>query len=143
MTSSNKIRVCSYLLSPGSPVFKSMLDPHFKEGTTLATSSSVEIPLPEDNFEAMTTLCRILHQRYAALESKPDPKNILAISTLVDKYDCAEAVAPIAQCWVGEYLDRLVFRIKPSHQSILSKVKRPCASSPLMPKLTSRLATRG
>lgn len=125
MNSVNKIHVSSHLLSYSSPVFKSMLDPHFKEGMTLATSSSVEIPLPDDDFRAMTTLCRVLHLRTATVESKPDAEHILAISTLVDKYDCAEAVAPIAQCWIGEHLNRSVLTTEVFHESTRSKVFEP------------------
>lgn len=83
-----------------------MLDPRFKEGITLETSSSVEIPLPDDDFDAITTLCRVLHHRYNTVESKPNPEHILSVSKLVDKYDCAEAITPIAQTWIGEHLDR-------------------------------------
>ncbi|KAK5680580.1 hypothetical protein LTS10_007513 [Elasticomyces elasticus] len=58
------LRVSSHILSYGSPVFNSLLAPKFREGTTLATTSSVEIPLPEDDPSHMIVLCNILHMRH-------------------------------------------------------------------------------
>lgn len=55
------IQVSSEILSAASPVFAALLGPHFCEGKTLSKNSTVEIPLPEDNLEAITNLCRVLH----------------------------------------------------------------------------------
>lgn len=74
-------------------------------GATLATSSSVTIPLPDDDPEATTTLCQILHLRNGRIPGKPKTAHILEVAKLVDKYDCAEAVKPTAQCWMIEHLD--------------------------------------
>ncbi|KAK0267395.1 hypothetical protein LTR35_016344 [Friedmanniomyces endolithicus] len=57
------LRVSSHIMSHGSPVFKALLAPKFKEGTTLATSSTVQVPLPEDHPEYMEVLCKIFHLR--------------------------------------------------------------------------------
>jgi hypothetical protein len=49
--------VFSKVLSLASPVFAVMLSPRFKGGIGLRLGNSCEIPLPEDDLEAMTLLC--------------------------------------------------------------------------------------
>lgn len=100
-----KIHVASHILSLGSSVFNSMLAPRFKEGTTLATSSAVEVPLPDDDPQATSTLCQILHLRNEKIPRKPDAAHILEVAKLADKYDCTEAIKPTADTWISQYLD--------------------------------------
>ncbi|KAK5734408.1 hypothetical protein LTR17_008906 [Elasticomyces elasticus] len=58
-----RLRVSSAALSLGSPVFKAMLSVRFREGHELALNSRIDVPLPEDDGEAMTILCNVLHHR--------------------------------------------------------------------------------
>jgi hypothetical protein len=48
-----RLRVSPVFLVHTSPVFKALLGFHFKEGNALAASSSVEIPMPDDDSAAM------------------------------------------------------------------------------------------
>lgn len=81
-----------------------MLGPHFKEGHTLAATSSIELPLPEDDPEAMLTLCRVLHFHNKETVLLFDVNHILGVAVLADKYDCTEAMMPSVACWVYENL---------------------------------------
>ncbi|KAK4956287.1 hypothetical protein LTR10_005809 [Elasticomyces elasticus] len=95
------LRVCSHILSYGTPVFRSLLAPRFREGTTLATTSSVEIPLPEDDPHHMAVLCNILHMRH---EWEPysvhSPATLAEFAVLCDKYDCALVVKPTLERYI-------------------------------------------
>lgn len=81
---------------------------------TLETSSSVEIPLPEDDPVGMSMLCHIIHLRNNAIAHKPDVGLIHKVATLADKYDCAEAVKHAAWSWISQHLGEL---IKPKRMS--------------------------
>lgn len=90
-------------MSSGSPVFKSMLAPRFKEGRELADSLTVEIPLPDDDSKAMQSLCHILHKRYDVYDAVPDEptlEEIVCLASTADKYGCAEAVNRFADRWI-------------------------------------------
>ncbi|KAK1822421.1 hypothetical protein LTR12_003180 [Friedmanniomyces endolithicus] len=83
-------------MSYGSPVFKTLLGPKFMEGTALATSSTVEIPLPEDNPEHMSVLCNIFHMRNDRIVQLGLPFLANFVNTC-DKYACALAVQPTVE----------------------------------------------
>jgi hypothetical protein len=53
----SRITASSYVLSAVSPVFKTMLGPNFREGTTLAAFGSVELDLEDDDSQMMTLIC--------------------------------------------------------------------------------------
>ncbi|KAK3637338.1 hypothetical protein LTR56_013687 [Elasticomyces elasticus] len=95
------LRVSSHILSYGSPVFNSLLAPKFREGTTLARTSSVEIPLPEDDPSHMIVLCNILHMRH---DQEPysinSPATLAEFAVLCDKYNCAQAVKPTLEQYI-------------------------------------------
>ncbi|KAF7192228.1 hypothetical protein HII31_06260 [Pseudocercospora fuligena] len=78
-----RLRVSSAVLRLTSPAFAVLLGPHFKEGQTLSATSRVEIPLPEDNVEAMRSLCLMLHMQHNQLS--PTAKEFLEIAKLSDK----------------------------------------------------------
>lgn len=48
-----RLKVHSLVLKNASPVFNVMLGPSFKEGYQLSQPGLTEIPLPEDNAEAI------------------------------------------------------------------------------------------
>ncbi|KAK0992402.1 hypothetical protein LTS01_007797 [Friedmanniomyces endolithicus] len=81
-------RVSSHIMSYGSPVFKTLLGLTFREGTALASSSTVEIPLPEDHPALMVVLCNIFHMRNDNV-LKLDAISLKGLAQLCDKYDCA------------------------------------------------------
>lgn len=93
-------------MSIGSPVFKTMLEPRFREGSELNTTGMVEIPLPYDDPDHMTHLCNVLHLRHDMLPGYLDPFGILHFAKLCDKYACSTAVKPCAEGWTREALQR-------------------------------------
>lgn len=56
-----KFRVLSAVVALGSPVFKIMLSPSFKEGRMLRAQCLVEIPLPDDDPAVMAAMFRAMH----------------------------------------------------------------------------------
>ncbi|KAK4898063.1 hypothetical protein LTR27_004449 [Elasticomyces elasticus] len=97
-----KLRVSSSVLRFGSPVFKSLLGPSFKEGNTLAQCATVEVPLPEDNPKDMQRLCQILHFLHDEVLVTPGPEEVMRFAILCDKYGCANAVRPWIELWVRD-----------------------------------------
>ncbi|KAK0778160.1 hypothetical protein LTR91_008895 [Friedmanniomyces endolithicus] len=93
------LRVNSHIMSYGSPVFKALLGPVFKEGTTLAASSTVGVPLPEDNPEHMARLCNIFHMRGDNV-SQFDLISLEEFAQLCDKYDCTLATKPAVERYI-------------------------------------------
>ncbi|KAK3637335.1 hypothetical protein LTR56_013684 [Elasticomyces elasticus] len=100
----HSFRVSSQVLRLASSVFQALLGPRFREGITLATSATVEIPLPEDDPGDMQILCSILHMRHDQAVSVLGAKTILSFAMLCDKYGCAKAVQPSVQLWVQNHV---------------------------------------
>ncbi|KAF2209640.1 hypothetical protein CERZMDRAFT_100423 [Cercospora zeae-maydis SCOH1-5] len=96
---STEIIVSSVVLSLASPVFKVMLGPHFKEGATLASGEKLELPLPDDDAQAMLTICQVIHMRAVSC-SPPTAKQLLNIALLADKYDCRLALSYAMGEWI-------------------------------------------
>ncbi|PPJ57384.1 hypothetical protein CBER1_01435 [Cercospora berteroae] len=122
--SSTRLRVSSVALRFGSPVFNRMLHSNFKEGQQFKTTGYVEIPL-EDDSKSMTVLCRALHLQHKAVMGKLSSKELLKVAEVCDKYDCIEALAPLADFWLkdrrpnrGTLLAAYLFR----RQELFSKI---------------------
>ena len=96
-----KIRTSSIVLSLASRVFDAMLKLEFREGQDLAESRTVEIPLPDDDPEAMLALCQVLHHRTSDMAALTSDR-LLAIALLSDKYDCAGALQVFSSYWLRE-----------------------------------------
>jgi len=95
-----RLRVSSVILSSASPVFKAMLGQNFLEGQGERSSQSPkEVALLDDDADAMTRLCRLLHHQ----DSMPaDPHHALSLATIAeellnlmivaDKYCCTSSI---------------------------------------------------
>lgn len=101
-----QIQVSSAILSRGSSVFKAILSAKFKEGHELATRGQLKLHLPDDSGNDMTTVCNVLHMRTNRVKQDITPDELLEISVLVDKYDCCEAMAPTAECWIKRVMEK-------------------------------------
>jgi hypothetical protein len=93
------------LLAHASPVFKAMLGPHFSEGNTLAASSSVEIPLREDDPDAMEAICLVLHMRNGDALSRVTANELLMVANHCNKYDVFVATRPVINMWLEACLE--------------------------------------
>lgn len=90
-----ELRVSSVVLSLTSLVFKAMLGPNFVEGQSLRGSTSTtphNIPLPEDDAQAVELLCRILHHQNQDIPDLIGRYELLRFAEVVDNYGCANAV---------------------------------------------------
>ena len=84
-----ELRVSSKVLRLASSVWKAMLSPRFKEGTTLKEDGFCRISLPDDNSDAMTLLCQILHHQ--PFDEKNHNEELFGqVAVLADKYDCVK-----------------------------------------------------
>ncbi|KAK4496043.1 hypothetical protein PRZ48_013312 [Zasmidium cellare] len=90
----SKVLVSSVVLKMASPVFKTLLGPHFREGQTARSSSNpIEIPLPEDDPQATADLCRLLHHiPVPELDFESDMGRMIPCAVAVDKWDCSRAL---------------------------------------------------
>ena len=88
------------MLTRASPVFKSMLEPRFREGLMLAADSTVEIPLPDEDHASMELLCNIIHLRQDSISELIQPATILALAALCDKYACVHVAKALLELWI-------------------------------------------
>ena len=92
------IRVCSKVLRLASPVFAALSNPRYAEGQALSQadlncSTVPTISLPEDDFEAMVLICKVIHFQYT-LDLKLLTLPLLQkVAVLCDKYDLSRALA--------------------------------------------------
>lgn len=91
-------------MTRASSVFKAMLSPRFREGTQLSSSGAVEIACPEDDAEAMATICYIVDHRASKASRARVCSELLQVARLSDKYDLNEVMRPHAQGWLTEKL---------------------------------------
>ena len=93
------IRVHSKVLSLASPVFAAMLSPRFAEGKALEDNkgmadSTTTIDLPDDDPEAMSLICRVLHFKDDAAQRTTYPSVLLmALAVLCDKYNMSRGLS--------------------------------------------------
>ncbi|MCJ1377106.1 hypothetical protein MMC17_000197 [Xylographa soralifera] len=88
----SQIQVSSKALSLGSPVFKAMFHSNFVEGSKLQQGERCQVEL-DDDFEAMTTLCNILHHRNRNVPGTHSGSSLMQLAVITDKYDCLEAIS--------------------------------------------------
>jgi hypothetical protein len=85
-----------------SPVWKAMFERHWKE------NESTEIPLPDDDVEAMLLVLRIAHLRFHELPRTfgLSMDALLKLAVVCDKYDLVKLVRPFLNLhnWASCYL---------------------------------------
>jgi hypothetical protein len=94
------ILVSSKVLALASPVFSAMLSPRFREGQRSALGTLDPIPLPDDDTDAVTVLCHVLHFNYSALPVRADLKLFKNLALLCDKYDCVTPLRFVSEHWL-------------------------------------------
>lgn len=95
-------RASSKVLSLASPVLAAMFSPRrFLEGTSLSSSNPPEIYLPEDDPEAVTMFCHIVHFReYHGKQPDPSFNQLRDMAFFSDKYDAGLAFNPWSELWL-------------------------------------------
>lgn len=95
------MRVSSKHMILASKVFHAMLKRGvFKEGKELATSGTLELPLPDDDPAAFAILLNIIHGHTRKVPRIINLEMLTSISVLVDKYNLHEAVEVYSDMWI-------------------------------------------
>lgn len=106
---SGSLLVSRKALSLSSPVFLAMLGANskFREGTdmTLAHNGVQIVSFEDDNFEAMTTLARIIHLQSDNVPATMTFKQLYQVAVMCDKYDLKRCLWPWTEIWATPYLD--------------------------------------
>lgn len=105
-----ELRVSSKVLCIASPVFKAMLDGRFSEGAALAEAKAspeslpCRLPLPEDDADALTLLCRVLHHATDDIPARPGPDELEELAVVCDKYQCTPTLRYCGAVWLRNWL---------------------------------------
>jgi hypothetical protein len=84
-----------------SAVFKAMLQHgNFSEGAALRFNGKAEVPLPEDDPDALKILVDVIHSRHKHVPKKVDLDLLTHVAILVDKYRLHEAVGLYSDIWI-------------------------------------------
>ncbi|MCJ1354906.1 MAG: hypothetical protein MMC33_004896 [Icmadophila ericetorum] len=65
----------------------------------LASPGATQVPLPEDNAEALSIILDIVHTKTRDVETKLNWSTLMEIAILVDKYELLSAVGIFADLW--------------------------------------------
>lgn len=84
------ILVSSHVMSFASPVLQAMLNGGFAEGQARSADVPREIPLPDDDLNAMLLICRIAHLKNSDLPDELSVDSFAELATICDKYQCWE-----------------------------------------------------
>ena len=95
-----RIRVSSKHLTLASRVFKRILQPGFREGDSLRSGRSTELPLPEDHPFPMSILLNIIHGRLREVPRIVDLCMLTEIAILVDKYELLGITGMFLDFWL-------------------------------------------
>lgn len=60
----------------------------------------MHLPLPEDDFEAMVTICSVLHGRSREAMAESDSIEILNVAVAADKWACTAPLSWAARDWL-------------------------------------------
>ncbi|KAL9109908.1 MAG: hypothetical protein Q9227_005431 [Pyrenula ochraceoflavens] len=94
--------VCSRTLSRVSPVFRRMLTGVFEEAITLRSKGAVDIPLEDDDPDALLILMNLAHSRFQKIPSRLNLDSVTQIACLVDKYEMPELVKLNMKSWISD-----------------------------------------
>jgi hypothetical protein len=100
------LRVSSSVLSLSSAVFAKMLASQFKEGLGSSSSSGAprRIPLPDEDVEAFTLLCNVIHFRMNLVPRKPTVTCLENLAVICDKWDFTSAIAASSELWLQNWI---------------------------------------
>ncbi|KAF4877740.1 hypothetical protein CGCSCA1_v003160 [Colletotrichum siamense] len=103
---SHPIRVHALILADASPVFKCLLKPTSSTYTEPAAvlfatpDSPAHVTLPEDDPQAIETICRVLHSRIDDVVCDLADDEVLMVAMAADKYDCTAAMGLAVRHWL-------------------------------------------
>ncbi|VUC21287.1 unnamed protein product [Clonostachys rosea] len=99
--------VSSKVLSVASPVFKAMFCGEFSEGARLAAKEGpapFQLPLPDDDGDAMLLLCKLLHFAIDDVPDLPGLDLLAKLAEVCDRYQCTAVLRHCGNCWARNWL---------------------------------------
>jgi hypothetical protein len=102
-----RLLVSSHCLGLASPVFSTMFNSRMKEGINNRPPSLTPypLPLPEDDPEAMTLLCNIIHHRVVDIPRNPSLTCLKKLAVLCNKYDCLSICSAWGELWLAARME--------------------------------------
>ncbi|MCJ1290939.1 hypothetical protein MMC34_002481 [Xylographa carneopallida] len=92
--------VSSKVMSLASPVFDNMFNSSFSECyQNHAAGKILIVLLPQDDAEAFTIICKVIHHRTDEVSQKITVDCIVNIAMLCDKYKVVRAISPSSAAW--------------------------------------------
>ncbi|MCJ1454225.1 hypothetical protein MMC28_004577 [Mycoblastus sanguinarius] len=108
------LKVSQKVLSISSKVFHAMLGngSRFKESVekTLAPDGIQIVAFPDDDFETMVIIARIMHLQSNKVPTEMTFRLLYQVAVLCDKYDLLNCLGPWPKMWATPYLDS--YRLK-------------------------------
>ena len=101
------LRVSSHCLRASSKVFEAMFGPHWYEGQGLSSVTPKEVPLVEDDAEALLAVCRVIHHQNEPSKQAYGPLDLLKIAVVIDKYQLNVAMRYAVSSWLSRARDDL------------------------------------
>lgn len=95
-----EVLVSSRHLALASRVFRVMFDGNFLEKITPGQSGLKRVPLPEDDYEALMVILRILHGQNGSVPQELERREFVDIAMLVDKYELVDACRMHGDRWM-------------------------------------------
>jgi hypothetical protein len=95
-----RLRVCSVILRNASKPFNRMLGKDYAEGQNLSKTNPPEVPLPDDDPDAMEIIFNIIHHRNDAIPASLTPQEVFNIAIPIHKYDCVVALKHASIVWL-------------------------------------------
>ena len=103
--SKSQLLVSSKVLTLASPVFRIMFNSQFKESmSNRSTFQKQSIPLPDDDLEAFTVLCNILHHRNFEVPKELTIDSLENLGVICDKYDCTRVLEIWSTIWLKPWI---------------------------------------
>jgi len=98
-----RLLVSSHCLGLASLVFSKMFNSQMKEGINNRPPSATpySLPLPEDDLEAMSLLCNIIHHRTVDIPRNPSLACLKKLALLCNKYDCISLCSAWGELWLA------------------------------------------
>ena len=83
-----------------------MFDGRFAEGAALSSASPRVVALPDDDADAVTTVCKIIHVQTADVATTTTPTKLADIAVVCHKYDCVDVVRAWSLLWIADIMQK-------------------------------------
>lgn len=108
-----RMRVSSRHLILVSPFFRALLESSFAEGLSLTSAGTAEVPLPEDDPQALQILLNIIHGHMRKVPRSVNIGTLTQVSVLIDKYALHEVTEVFTEIWFDKLEAKMPATIEP------------------------------